>query len=93
MHALAIRTFTCNWVSYLIKTQYAAETPGAKVGGSVFVDLDAYQFSPNPFLDNSRVTNSPRMSFSLRPKLTRNAEALRNEHRLEASSVSRSPRF
>ncbi len=54
------------------KTQYAAETPGAKVGGSVFVDLDAYQFSPNPFLDNSRVTDSPRMSFPLRPKLTRN---------------------
>jgi len=46
------------------KTQYAAETPGAKVGGSVFVDLDAYQFSTNPFQDNSRVTDSPRMSFS-----------------------------
>ena len=44
------------------KTQYAAETPGAKVGGSVFVDLDAYQVSTNPFLDNSRVTDSSRMS-------------------------------
>jgi hypothetical protein len=34
--------------------------------------FDAYQFSTNPFLDNSRVTDSPRMSFSLHPKLTRN---------------------
>jgi hypothetical protein len=42
MHRLSIRTFTCNWV--FTKTQYAAETPGAKIGGSVFVDLDAYQF-------------------------------------------------
>ena len=62
MHGLSIRTFTCNWGPFT-KTQYAAESPGAKVGGSVFVDLDAYQFSPNPFLDNSRVTDSPRMSF------------------------------
>ena len=36
MHGLSIRTFTCNWV--FTKTQYAVETPGAKVGGSVFVD-------------------------------------------------------
>jgi hypothetical protein len=61
MHGLSIRTFTCNWV--FTKTQYAAETPGAKVGGSVFVDLDAYQFSPNPFLDNSRVTDAQNVVF------------------------------
>ena len=44
MHRLSIRTFTCNWV--FPKTQYAAETLGAKVVwtcGPVFVDLDAHQ--------------------------------------------------
>jgi hypothetical protein len=66
MHGLSIRTFTelSPATGSFTRTQYAAETPGAKVGGSVFVDLDAYQFSPNPFLDNSRVTDAPRMSFS-----------------------------
>jgi hypothetical protein len=41
MHGLSIRPFTCNWV--FPKTQYAAETPRAKVGRSVFAYLDAHQ--------------------------------------------------
>jgi hypothetical protein len=55
MHGLSIRPFTCNWV--FTKTQYAAETPRAKVGWSICLPR-CVSTSANPFLDNSRVTDN-----------------------------------